>query len=200
MDESASQIMVNRANPDQLKELVLSLVKGINKSNDASSAEPSPAKVDGSGPSGLASTSLKRRGTAEPAPEVTKPLPRHPRPGQKPEDSEIDDLKKELQAQMEDEEALDGEPVEEGDGEDWEEDEWADDGDLHKDDSEKKENPSRNPYARANATSHRKEWMTMSRRMEAPDARARWPEVAKLWETGRDASQSLCLSFFCICS
>ena len=55
-------------------------------------------------------------------------------------------------------------------------------------DEEKAETPAPpSKYAKANSTSHRTEWMKMTRRFECEDARAKWPEIAKLWDSCREA-------------
>ena len=47
--------------------------------------------------------------------------------------------------------------------------------------------PPPSQYAKANSTSHRTAWMKMTRRFECEDARAKWPEIAKLWDSCREA-------------
>lgn len=42
------------------------------------------------------------------------------------------------------------------------------------------------PFAKANSTTHRAEWMAFGRRMESADAETKFPELAGLWSAGRD--------------
>ncbi|CAE6956390.1 ZAN [Symbiodinium sp. CCMP2592] len=42
------------------------------------------------------------------------------------------------------------------------------------------------PFANANSSTHRAEWMSFGRRMEAPDAATKFPEIMVLWSSSRD--------------
>ena len=45
---------------------------------------------------------------------------------------------------------------------------------------------SASPFAKANSTTHRAEWMSFGRRMESADASTKFPELMGLWSAGRD--------------
>ena len=164
MDESASQVMVDKANPDQLKQLVLSLMEGRKKPRGPCQ---SPAKSWSEG--------LRKSSSAE-LPPQSKPAPEQEDSHNKQEEGSPTTRK----FQQDLEAAVDAQE----DGNEEEEE-----GQVQEDEQcEGYDYPERSPYANANATSHRKEWMTMDRRMQAADAKAKWPEFHKLWEAGRDAS------------
>ena len=167
--------MVNKANPDQLKELVLSLMEARKKAQ--APREPSPAKSLCEG--------LRRSSSATPPPQSkelpaqSKPPPEQPSGPQPDEDSPTTrKFQKDLQAAIDEQDDANQEEEEREQEEEKEQEEGDD----------TQEWANRDPYRNANATSHRKEWMAMDRRMQAADAKAKWPEFHKLWEAGRDAS------------
>ena len=91
-----------------------------------------------------------------------------------------------------DEEAEEGDDAEEDDEEDGEQDdEQAEKSSAvtppPKAHMEKPTPPAPEPeFANANSSSHRAEWMAFGRRLEAPDAATKFPEIVSVWSSSRD--------------
>ena len=170
MSDSASQVMVNQASPEQLKELVLELVQGSAKLKKELRAqdEPAPTESSEARPPKSVTRSL---GMVRRAEKAGTPLIRPtPRPEEAEEDVDGEEFdEEEFQEQLE--QAIENETI--------------------KPDQEPEKDQGNDNFANACSSTHRSMWMKMSRRFEAPDAAAKWPEVAKLWLQGSHDAASL---------
>ena len=130
-------------------------------------------------------------------PNDSKPAekPHDSKPAEKPHDSkpaekphEPDELEKELEDHLDEEARREARREEQAASDDaWYEANYGED--AEEEEQEENDEPEpQDPYAHACASTHKKEWMAMGRRMEAPDAKLKWPEVFKLWDSGRDAT------------
>ena len=177
MSDSASQVMVNQASPEQLKELVLELVQGSAKlkkelrgaKDELAPTEdaPEPSKDEARPPKSV----TRSLGMVRRAEKAGTPLIRPtPRPEEAEEDVDGEEFdEEEFQEQLE--QAIDNETIKPG--------------------QQPEKDQGNDNFANACSSTHRSMWMKMSRRFEAPDAAAKWPEVAKLWLQGSHDAASL---------
>ena len=158
MDESASQVLAESAPPAEMT-ILLSQLIAKNKALQQ--------KLD-------AGSSKSSTGT-----EAPKPAP--PPPADEDEDEDEDD------------------DADEGDGSKSEEDDSGEEIDEPSSAITPPPKPNRadvptpaapkaptSPFAHANSTSHRAEWMSFGRRLDSADAPTKFPELMSLWSSSKD--------------
>ena len=182
MDDSASQVVVESANTEQMTTMLKELV-----TQNLEMKKALAAKATTAGP------------------------PEGPKAGAKA-DPELDAVRKDLQAQLEapdedDDAADDDEEIQDGEDGEGEEEEGEEN---HEEEEESTaENAStvtpapktakpapaltpppseapREDFSGAKSSTHRKEWMMFGRKMENPDAGTKFPQLVAIWESSKE--------------
>ncbi|CAE7810931.1 unnamed protein product [Symbiodinium sp. CCMP2456] len=170
MDESASQVLAESAPPEEMQTLLNQLIaKNRALQHKLDSRGSSPA------------------GTATPKPANPSPAEAADKAPPTVDEDEDED------AEDDDADQRDGSGNEED--EDEEEDEEAEPSSVitPPPKTNRAETPTPpapeappNPFAHANSTTHRAEWMAFGRRMDGGDASTKFPELMGLWSASRD--------------